>query len=133
MQADVLIQTIVGINNPTIDRYFQSLNAGDFASTAALFATDGVMYAPFESGIVGAEAIALYLQQEALGLKAEPSQGIIESQENDLVQIRVNGKVQMPLFGVNVSWLFMLNPQQQIVAVTVKLLASPQELLNLRR
>ena len=39
----------------------------------------------------------------------------------------------MPLFGVNVSWLFILNSQQQIVSTTVKLLASPQELLNLRR
>ncbi len=133
MQTDTLTQKIAGINNPTISQYFQSLNTGDFNSTAALFAPEGVMYAPFESGIVGRNAIASYLQQEALGLKAEPLQGIIESQENDLVQIRVNGKVQMPLFGVNVSWLFVLNSQQQIVSVTVKLLASPQELLNLRR
>ncbi|MBW4663861.1 MAG: ketosteroid isomerase family protein [Chroococcus sp. CMT-3BRIN-NPC107] len=133
MQTDTPIQAIAGISNTTISHYFQSLNAGDFNSTVALFATDGVMYAPFESGIVGAEAIALYLQQEALGLKAEPHQGIIESQENDLVLLRVNGKVQMPLFGVNVSWLFVLNSQQQIVSVTIKLLASPQELLNLQR
>lgn len=133
MQTHTLTQTIAGINNATISQYFESLNAGDFPSTVALFATDGVMYAPFESGIVGAGAIASYLQQEALGLKAEPHQGIIESQEDNLVQIRVNGKVQMPLFGVNVSWLFILNSQQEIVSVTVKLLASPQELLNLRR
>ena len=132
MQTDISTQTIAGINNPTISHYFELLNAGDFCSTAALFAPDGVMYAPFESGIVGKDAIASYLQQEALGLKAEPHQGIIESQENDLVQLRVNGKVQMPLFGVNVSWLFILNSQQQIVSITVKLLASPQELLNLR-
>lgn len=134
MQTDIPTQDIAGINNVTISRYFQSLNAGDFDSTAALFAPDGMMYAPFESGLVGSSAIASYLQQEALGLRAEPHQGIIEShEENDLVQFRVNGKVQMPLFGVNVSWLFVLNTQQQIVSVTVKLLASPQELLNLRR
>ncbi len=132
MQTDISTQTIAGINNPTISRYFESLNTGDFPSTVALFAADGVMYAPFESGIVGKDAIASYLQREALGLQAEPHQGIIESQENDLVQVRVNGKVQMPLFGVNVSWLFILNCQQQLVSVTVKLLASPQELLNLR-
>ncbi len=132
MQTDTLTLTIAGINNRAISRYFSLLNAGDFHSTAALFATDGVMYAPFESGLVGAEAIASYLQQEALGLKAEPHQGIIESQEDNLVQIRVNGKVQMPLFGVNVSWLFILNSQQELVSVKVKLLASPQELLNLR-
>ena len=133
MQTDTLTQTIAGINNVTISRYFESLNTGDFSSTVALFAADGVMYAPFESGLVGSDAIASYLQQEALGLKAEPHQGIIESQEDNLVQIRVNGKVQMPLFGVNVSWLFILNSQQEIVSVKVKLLASPQELLNLRR
>ncbi len=133
MQASIITLTIAGIDNATVSNYFQSLNAGDFQSTTALFAADGVMYAPFESGIVGEDAIALYLQQEALGIKAEPHQGIIESQEDDLVQIRVNGKVQMPLFGVNVSWLFILNSQQQIVSVTVKLLASPQELINLRR
>ncbi|WP_009630262.1 nuclear transport factor 2 family protein [Synechocystis sp. PCC 7509] len=132
MQTDTPTQAIAGINNTTISNYFQALNS-DFDATAALFAPDGVMYAPFESGLVGRDAIALYLQQEALGLLAEPHQGIIESQENDLVQIRVSGKVQMPLFGVNVSWLFVLNSQQQIVSVTVKLLASPQELLNLRR
>ncbi len=133
MPTDMPTLAIAGLSNSTISQYFQSLNAGDFDSTAALFATDGVMYAPFESGLVGRNAIASYLQQEALGLLAEPHQGIIESQENDLVQFRVNGKVQMPLFGVNVSWLFVLNSQQQIVSVTVKLLASPQELLNLRR
>ena len=133
MQASIVNPAIVGIDNATISHYFAALNAGDFQATVALFAADGVMYAPFESGLVGSDAIASYLQQEAMGLNAEPHQGIIESQENNLLQIRVNGKVQMPLFGVNVSWLFMLNSQQEIVSVTVKLLASPQELLNLPR
>lgn len=124
---------IEGINEPTILSYFETLNAGEFQSTAALFAPDGVMYAPFESGIVGHEAIATYLQQEATGLKAEPREGIAEVQPDDLTKVQVSGKVQMPLFGVNVSWLFLLNPQQQITSITVKLLASPQELLSLRR
>jgi SnoaL-like domain len=132
MQSSILTPAIAGLDNATISRYFESLNNGDFPTTVALFAADGVMYAPFEPGIVGREAIASYLQQEAIGLKAEPHQGIIESQEDYLLHIRVNGKVQMPLFGVNVSWLFILNSQQEIVSVTVKLLASPQELLNLR-
>ncbi|KJH72548.1 nuclear transport factor 2 [Aliterella atlantica CENA595] len=123
---------IAGINEPTISNYFETLNAGDFESTAALFAPDGVMYAPFESGIVGHNAIASYLQQEARGLKAEPREGIAEIQA-DVTKVQVSGKVQMPLFGVNVSWLFLLNPQQQITSVTVKLLASPQELLSLKR
>lgn len=124
---------IEGINEPTITSYFESLNAGNFLATAALFAPDGIMYAPFESGIVGGEAIATYLQQEATGLTAEPREGIAQVQADNTKEVQVSGKVQMPLFGVNVSWLFLLNCQQQIASVTVKLLASPQELLKLRR
>lgn len=125
--------TIAGIEEPTIVSYFENLNAGDFLATAALFAPDGVMYAPFESGIVGAEAIANYLQQEATGMHAQPREGIAEAQADNLKKVQVSGKVQMPLFGVNVSWLFLLNSQQQIASVTVKLLASPQELLKMRQ
>jgi hypothetical protein len=40
--------------------------------------------------------------------------------------------VQTSAFGINVAWLFLLNSHQKILSVTVKLLASPQELLNLR-
>ena len=58
---------IEGITEPTILRYFETLNAGDFEAGAALFAPDGVMYPPFESGITGSGAIANYLQQEAQG------------------------------------------------------------------
>lgn len=123
---------IEGINEPTILSYFETLNAGDFEATAALFAPDGVMYAPFESGIVGFDAITTYLQQEAAGMRAQPREGIAEAQADNSTKVQVSGKVQMPLFGVNVSWLFLVNCQQQIASVTVKLLASPQELLNLR-
>ena len=124
---------IEGINEPTILSYFETLNAGDFQATAALFAPDGVMYAPFESGIVGFDAIATYLQQEAAGMRAQPHEGIAQTQADNSTKVQVSGKVQMPLFGVNVSWLFLLNFQQQITSVTVKLLASPQELLKLRQ
>jgi hypothetical protein len=93
----------------------------------------GVMNAPFESAIVGPEAIAAYLNQEAKGMTLLPRQGVRELADNDCVQVQVGGKVQTPWFSVNVSWLFHLDAQQQILDVTIKLLASPQELLNLRR
>lgn len=123
---------IEGITEPTILAYFASLNAGDFQACSALFAADGVMYPPFETGIVG-YAIANYLQQEAQGMKLEPREGITKSLENDCLEVQVAGKVQTSLFGVNVSWLFVLNQQREILTAKIKLLASPQELINLRR
>lgn len=124
--------TIDEITITTILRYFETLNAGDYVATAALFAEDGVLHPPFESGIVGPEAIATYLQAEATGMQLLPRQGITEPLTDEHTQVQVSGKVQTPWFGVNVSWLFVLNAQQQITEMTIKLLASPQELLNLR-
>ncbi len=125
--------SIEGITEPTILNYFQALNAGDFAATAALFAEDGIMYPPFESGFVGPDAIATYLQQEAQGIKAEPRQGIIEILPNEQIQVQVAGKAFTSWCGVNVTWLFILNQQRQIIEAKIKLLASPQELLAMRR
>jgi hypothetical protein len=122
---------IEGVTAPTVIRYFATLNAGDFEATAALFAADGVLYAPFESGIVGPRAIAAYLQQEARGMKLYPRQGLAQTVD-DSFQVQVAGRVETPWCGVNVSWLFILNGCE-LAAVTIKLLASPQELLNLQR
>ena len=123
---------IEGVIAPTVIRYFETLNAGEFEATAALFAGDGVLYAPFESGIVGPKAIATYLQQEAQGMKLHPRQGLTQTLDEGSLQVQVAGRVQTSWCGVNVSWLFILN-QHQIAAVTIKLLASPQELLSLQR
>lgn len=125
--------TIEGITEPTVLRYFETMNAGDWEATAALFAADGVLKAPFESPFVGRDAIAAYLQQEAQGMKLEPSQGIAQTLDNEQIEVQVSGKVQTSWCGVNVSWLFVLNQQQEIAAATVKLLASPQELLNMQK
>jgi len=125
-------QQIVGITESTIIRYFDALNTEDYQACADLFATDGVMYPPFEAGIVGREAIASFLQQEAKGMKLEPERGISQDVENGNLEVQVVGKVQTPLFGVNVSWFFLLNFQREIAATTIKLLASPQELLSLK-
>ncbi|WP_414755996.1 nuclear transport factor 2 family protein [Anabaena sp. CCY 9910] len=130
---NIQIRSIVGITEPTILQYFATLNAGEFAATAVLFAVDGVMYPPFESGIVGTDAIAAYLQQEAQGIKADPQQGIAEISEDGQTQVQVSGKAQTSWCGVNVLWLFTLNPEKQITHTQIKLLASPQELLALRR
>lgn len=129
-QVDLFID---GVTESTILNYFQSLNAGNFLATAGLFALDGELNPPFESPVVGRDAIAAYLEQEAIRMELLPKEGTIEELENNYTQIQVKGKVKTPLFSVNVGWIFVLNAQQEIAAATVKLLASPQELLSLRR
>jgi hypothetical protein len=124
---------IEGITEPTILHYFETLNAAEFEATSALFASTGVMHPPFESGIVGPEAIQAYLKQEAQCIKLEPREGITETLDNGQLQVQVTGRVQTSWCGVNVSWLFVLNPQHEIITAKIKLLASPQELLGLKR
>ncbi|NDJ24110.1 nuclear transport factor 2 family protein [Nostoc sp. B(2019)] len=123
---------IEGITESNILRYFETLNAGEFETTATLFAEDGVMHPPFESDIVGPDAIATYLKQEAQNVTALPRQGIVENLENEQIQVQVTGKAQTSWCGVNVLWLFILNQQRQILYTRIKLLASPQELLSMR-
>ncbi|NHC36265.1 YybH family protein [Scytonema millei] len=127
------VQQITGITESTIVRYFDTLNTENYQACANLFATDGVMYPPFEAGILGREAIASFLQGEAQGMKLEPERGISQVVENGDLEVQVVGKVQTPVFGVNVSWFFLLNSQQEIAATKIKLLGSPQELLSLKR
>lgn len=123
---------IAGITKPTVLRYFETLNAGDFEATANLFADDGVLHAPFEEPIIGSISIATYLKTEARGMQLEPQQGVSQILEDGNVEVQVSGRVQTSAFGINVAWLFLLNSDQKLLSVTVKLLASPQELLNLR-
>lgn len=123
---------IVGLTKLAVQQYFETFNAGDFEATANLFAEDGVLHAPFEEPIIGKSSIASYLKTEARGMLLEPQQSASKILEDGTVEIQVSGRVQTPVFGINVGWVFMLNFQQEIVSVTVKLLASPQELLTLR-
>ncbi|XHX79568.1 MAG: ketosteroid isomerase family protein [Stenomitos frigidus ULC029] len=122
--------TIAGISEPVIVRYFETLNEAAFEVTSHLFAVDGVMQPPFEQPIEGREAIATYLRAEAKGLQLQPRRGVARSLENGCTEVEVSGKVQTPVFGVNVSWLFTLNENKELAFAKIKLLASPQELLN---
>jgi hypothetical protein len=125
--------TLEGIAEPGVLRYFETMNAGDYEATAALFAPTGVMHPPFEQPIEGREAIATYLEAEAKGMQLFPTKGTVETLEDDRLQVQVRGKVQTPLFSVNVAWIYILNLEREILYAKIKLLASPQELLNLRR
>ncbi len=122
---------IEGVTEPIIERYFATLNAGDFAACSSLFAPDGVMHPPFESEIVGTSSIASYLEKEAKGIKLYPREGRVDVDNHQ--QFQVTGMAQTPLFSINVSWLFILSQQREIAYTKIKLLASPQDLLKLRQ
>ncbi|MGF1498841.1 MAG: hypothetical protein ACFB8W_18745 [Elainellaceae cyanobacterium] len=129
VSEDLVIQ---GIDEPAIARYFATMNEQRYKETAALFARDGALLAPFEEPLIGQEAIAGYLEAEATKMTLLPNEGICEPLPDDQRQVTVSGLVQTPLFGVNIGWIFVLNRASEILAVRVKLLASPQELLKLR-
>jgi len=120
------------IGEPTIARYFQLLNAGDWEATSQLFAVDGVLQPPFESPVVGPAAIAAYLQTEAQGLVLHPHKETAQPLEEGGTAIKVVGKVQTSLFLVNAYWEFKLNPAKEILLTKINLLASLQELLDIR-
>lgn len=132
-QAVATDLTIEGIDEPVVLRYFETMNAGDYEATVALFADTGTMQPPFEQPIEGQDAIANYLEAEAKGMQLAPKKGVVERLDDDKIQIQVRGKVQTPLFGVNVAWIFLLSAAREILHIRIKLLASPQELLSLRR
>jgi hypothetical protein len=129
--------TVEGITETTVLSYFKAMNADDFETALALFTPDGALQPPFQKPIVGREAIASYMRAEAQGLNIMPKQGISEALPDGSKQVKVTGVVQTPWFGVNVgmniAWRFLLNPQGKIFFVAIDMLASPQELLSLRR
>ncbi len=126
------IKTIEEIDEPTIFHYFETLNVGNFEATSQLFAPEGMLQPPFEAMVIGSEAIAAYLHQEAKGFVLLPQQGhrVLDSDDAEFLVV---GRVQTPWFTVNVSWTFILNSNQQIVLAKVNLLASLQELMHMRR
>lgn len=121
------------ITEPSIVQYFETFNADHFEATANLFAVDGALHAPFESPIVGREAIAAYLEKEAKGMRLEPLQSVSQVLETGETEVKVSGKVQTPLFGVNVTWTFVLNERSEIVMAGIKLLAALEDLLKLKQ
>lgn len=132
-QAD-FFKDVTGLAADTpVYQYFKSLNAGEFTATGALFAEEGVLHPPLDAAVVGPAAIAAYLEQEAKGMKLEPREAVVEGLEDGQQQVEVKGKVHTSMFKVNVGWLFVLNQVDQLLLAKIKLLASAQELLNLRR
>ncbi len=116
-----------------IQRYFETLNHGEFDQTAALFAENGVLYPPFEDGIVGQAAIAQYLHTEARSMTLIPERFQAISVTETVRQVEVFGVVKLPLFRVQVGWCFMIDDQLGICSVGIKLFASLQELWTMQQ
>ena len=78
-----------------------------------------------------------FFNEECPNLKLAPERRVEELVEDGYAQIKVTGKVQAPWFGVgvgmNMSWRFLINSDNQIFFVAIDLLAFPQELLKLLR
>ena len=118
------------------EEYFRSFNENQFEKTASLFAEEGSLVPPFDSPVVGQQAIIAYLEKEARNITAYPEHWDFEI-KNGYRQINVTGKVNAVVFKVNVAWYFTLGAdskkdEPKIERVRVKLLASPKELLGLR-
>ncbi|HEY9879685.1 MAG TPA: nuclear transport factor 2 family protein [Leptolyngbyaceae cyanobacterium] len=116
----------------TIQTYFTTFNQGDFAAAASLFTDEAEMHAPFEAPLVGQSAIQAYLEQEAAGMVANPQEVTCTELSSGLRRICVQGTAKALVFNVNVRWTFLLNPEDKIEQLEVKLLASLQELVTLR-
>lgn len=116
-----------------VAQYFQAFNREDYAAVAALFADQGILYPPFEAGIVGPAAIAQYLKDEARGMQARVVRVECQPLQAGHRQMIAKGRVKTPLFAVNVQWIFELTAGDRIQHAEIKLLASLQDLLNLNR
>jgi hypothetical protein len=102
-------------------------------AVAALFAADGVLLAPFEATMVGAEAIYTYLQAEAVSMRATPVEVESETAADGTRCVVVRGRVKTQLFTVSVRWTFALTAADTIQSAEIKLMASLQELMQLAR
>ncbi len=130
-QGDEAVNTI-NLTKPVIQQYFETLNRGDFQETGKLFTSDGVLNPPFESPVVGSQAIVAYLEQEATQMTLYPLKETVETREKGAIEVKVKGKVKTALFSVNVAWTFLLDQNDRIISVSVTLLASLEQLVNLR-
>jgi hypothetical protein len=135
-EAPVTELFVEGVTDSAPLAYFEAMNRDDFDAAVALFEPNGALQPPFQEPIIGRDAIAAYMRSEAQGLNMMPTRGIVEYSTDGFKKLKITGKVQTPWFGVNVAmniaWRFALTPEGKIFFVAIDMLASPEELLNLR-
>lgn len=116
----------------TIASYFATLNQGQFEATAALFSPQGRLCPPYQSPIIGREAIVAYLREEASEIQLIPLAEKPCISSNGQIQVDVRGQVQIAGFKLNAVWTFWLNSDGKIDQVQIELLATWEELLQVR-
>lgn len=116
---------------PAIAQYFETFNQGDFAATATLFSVEGKLLPPFESELVGRDAILAYLTREATGMQVALREMKSAALDAVLSQVDVIGKVQTAAFQINAKWRFQINSQAEIQSLEIKLMATLKDLLSL--
>ena len=128
------LAAVAQLGNPAeiVLRYFTLFNLGEYQQVADLFATDGSLYPPFESPVVGRGKIAQYLIKEAEGMSVSLLDAEIEPGEGDCFQVNVRGSVTALVFQVKVVWRFILTADGKIDSVRVDLVATLEELLKIR-
>ena len=131
LQTQINDSTTFQSEELAIQSYFATLNQGQFELTAALFSNQGQLVPPFDSPVTGPQAIADYLNQEAVGMKFMPRSATSQVLPNGKTDVEVRGQVSTSLFKVNVVWNFLLSDQGEIDLVKVNLIASMQELLRI--
>lgn len=114
-----------------VETYFRTLNQGQLDLTAALFSEKGQLIPPFDSPVVGRQAIADYLKQEATDMNFYPTSETTQVLVDGRLEVKVKGKVSTSAFSVKVVWNFII-ADAEIDLVMVNLLASLQELINIR-
>ena len=115
-----------------IESYYATLNQEKFELTASLFSKQGQLIPPFDAPVIGKQAIANYLKQEAADMSLNPVSETSQLLANGQTNVEVRGKVSTSTFSVNVVWNFLLSAEGEIDLVKVNLLASLQELMHLR-
>ena len=114
-----------------VETYFRTLNQGQLDLAAALFSEKGQLIPPFDSPVVGRQAIADYLKQEATDMQFYPASETTQVLADGRLEVKVKGKVSTSAFSVKVVWNFII-ADAEIDLVMVNLLASLQELINIR-
>ena len=114
-----------------VETYFRTLNQGQLDLAAALFSEKGQLIPPFDSPVVGRQAIADYLKQEATDMQFYPASETTQVLADGRLEVKVKGKVSTSAFSVKVVWNFTI-ANAEIDLVMINLLASLQELINIR-
>ncbi|MEO0947154.1 MAG: ketosteroid isomerase family protein, partial [Cyanobacteria bacterium J06641_5] len=119
-------------NAAVILSYFTSFNRGQYQQAASLFAPDGSLHPPFESPIVGPEQIARYFFKEADGMTISLSTADTQPLGDGRLQVNAWGRVAAFVFQVNAAWYFIVSAEREIESLQIELLATPEELLQIR-